>query len=125
MQQGTVATIVMWVMVFAIFYLFLILPEQKRQKKTKKMLDALIVGDKVMTRGGIIGTILNLNEDTVVIESGPSRMKIELARYAISSVVESRAEKYNIKKEDSKDEDKGEKKEEKKEEKKGEKKEEK
>lgn len=85
------------------------------------MLDALIVGDKVMTRGGIIGTILNLNEDTVVIESGPSRMKIELARYAINSVVESRAAKYNIKKEDSKDEDKGEKKIEKKEEKKEEK----
>lgn len=60
--------LVPFIAVAAIFYFLLIRPQQKQLKETKKMLEALKPGDRVMTRGGMIGVIANLKEDEVEIE---------------------------------------------------------
>ncbi|WP_319466888.1 preprotein translocase subunit YajC [uncultured Pseudodesulfovibrio sp.] len=58
----------MLVLMFAIFYFLLIRPQQKKQKQHKAMLDALAKGDKVWTNGGIRGTIVDIDDDTLTVE---------------------------------------------------------
>ncbi len=66
------------------FYLFLIRPEQKRNKEMQNMLDNLQVADEVVTNGGIIGRVLSVKEDTVLIETGSDRTKIRVLKAAIA-----------------------------------------
>lgn len=76
--------------VFAIFYFLIIRPQNKRQKETKQMLASLKKGDRVVTIGGIRGTIFSLKEDTVVLKVDDDT-KIQFSRSAISSVVDRKA----------------------------------
>lgn len=78
------------VMMIAIFYFFLIRPQSKRQKETEKMLAALKKGDKVVTIGGIHGTITSVKENTIVLKVDDNA-KIEFNRTAIASVEKSEA----------------------------------
>ena len=80
------------VLIFVVFYFFLIRPQNKKQKETQKMLDALKKGDKIITIGGIHGTISSVHEKTVIVKVDDN-CKIEFNRSAISSVVKSEAEK--------------------------------
>lgn len=66
------------ILLFAVMYLFLIRPQMKKQKQEKKFSSDLKVGDKVITKSGLHGKVLNLNDDgTCVIESGAGKMKFE------------------------------------------------
>jgi len=84
-EGGTsiVPTVIFLVVIFGIFYLIMIRPQRKRQKEHDKLIQELKKGDKVVTAGGIYGTIENLSDDSVVmkIESGGT------IRVARSSVV--------------------------------------
>ena len=84
--------IVTVVMMIAIFYFFLIRPQSKRQKETEKMLAALKKGDKVVTIGGIHGTVTSVKEKTVVLKVDDNA-KIEFNRTAIASVEKTEVEK--------------------------------
>jgi len=75
-------TFVPLVLIMVIFYFLLILPAQRRQKKTTQMLQALKNGDKVITNGGIYGTIVGLDDDTVQLRIA-DQVKIKLSRSAI------------------------------------------
>ena len=85
MPADIITTVVMMVVVIGVFYFLMIRPESKRKKETQKMLSELSVGDQVTTIGGIRGTICAVKEDTVVIESGADRVRIELNKSAIGS----------------------------------------
>ena len=74
--------------VILIFYLFIIRPQNKKQKETQKMLSALKKFDKVQTIGGIRGVILAVKEQTVVLKVDDNT-KIEFVKPAIASVLES------------------------------------
>lgn len=74
------------VLIVGIMYLFMIRPQQKKQKETQKMLDALKKGDKVVTIGGIHGTIASVKENTVLVKVDDNT-KIEFNRSAIATVV--------------------------------------
>lgn len=80
-----IITIVMLVAMIAIFYFLLIRPENKRKKEMTKMRNELTVGDEITTIGGIIGTICAVKENTIVLETGADRVRIEFAKWAISS----------------------------------------
>lgn len=75
------------VAIFAIFYVMLIMPQQKRQKKWNEMLAALKNGDKVVTSGGIRGTIISLRDDAVQLRVPPDNLRIEVARSAVTALV--------------------------------------
>ena len=85
-------SLLMMVGIFAIFYVLLIMPQQKRQKKWQNMLANLKAGDRVTTTGGIIGLILSIKQgegaDTgsIILRVAPDNLKIEVARNAIASV---------------------------------------
>lgn len=74
-------------LMFVIFYFLLIRPQQKRQKEHQTMLKALKKGDKVVTSGGIIGSVVGVAEDKVVLKVGEDEVKLEFERSAVSSLV--------------------------------------
>ena len=78
------ATLLPLVAMFAIMYFLLILPEKKRTKKYNSMLSELKVNDEVLTRGGIIGKIITIEEDQMVIQSGPDRVRFRVTKDSIA-----------------------------------------
>lgn len=72
--------------IFVIFYFVLILPQQKRQKKWQQMLGDLKNGDRVVTSGGIRGTIISVKDDAVQLRIPPDNLRIEVARSAVVSM---------------------------------------
>jgi preprotein translocase subunit YajC len=66
--QGGMGSILMIVALFVVFYFFMIRPQQKQQKKLKAMREALKKGDKVVTNGGIYGTVREVRETSVIVE---------------------------------------------------------
>ncbi|TVR32865.1 MAG: preprotein translocase subunit YajC [Spirochaetaceae bacterium] len=85
-----VPTLVTFGLVFLIFYFLIIRPQSKRQKETKQMLSQLRKGDRVVTIGGMRGTIQSLKEDSVVLKVD-SNTSIEFNRSAIGNVVDKRS----------------------------------
>ncbi|MCI8474825.1 MAG: preprotein translocase subunit YajC [Oscillospiraceae bacterium] len=83
-MDQNVMTIVMLVIMLAVFYFMLIRPENKRKKAAEKMRSELAVGDVITTIGGIVGTICAVKESNIVIESGADRVRIELKKWAVS-----------------------------------------
>ena len=80
---GGSAPILMMVAIFAIFYFLLIMPQQRRQKKWQAMLSQVKSGDKVITSGGLTGSVMSVKDDTVVLRVPPDNIKIEVARSSI------------------------------------------
>lgn len=84
---GAVAGYLPMVAIFAIFYFLLFLPMQKQKKQTAQMLQNLKKGDIVITSGGLVGMIVDLNsDDTIVIKVKPDNVKLQLARNAVASL---------------------------------------
>ena len=84
-STGMGSSIVMLVAMLAIFYFMLIRPENKRKKEAEQMRSAVKTGDKITTIGGIIGTVVNVKDDKIVIETSADQVRVELAKWAISS----------------------------------------
>ena len=85
MEQGT-SMIVMIVLMFALMYFMMIRPENKRKKKAQEMRDGLKKGDVITSIGGIVGKIVHVNKDTIIIETSEDRVRMELTKWAVSSV---------------------------------------
>ena len=82
---GMGSTLIMIVLMIAIFYFMLIRPENKRKKEAEEMRSAVKTGDRITTIGGIMGTVVHVKEDRVVMETGADQVRIEIAKWAISS----------------------------------------
>ena len=80
-------SIVLLVLMFALLYFFMIRPENKRKKQAQAMRDSLTVGDEITTIGGIIGTICAVKENTIVIETGADRVRIEFRDHEVKDSV--------------------------------------
>lgn len=77
-----------FVLMFVVFYFLLIRPQQKKQKQRNQMLHQLKKGDKIVTIGGLHGTIVELSDDTAVIRVNDT-VKLTFDRSAISTVSQS------------------------------------
>ncbi len=71
--------------IMVIFYVLLILPAQRRQKKTQAMLDQLKTGDKVVTNGGLYGTVVALDGDAIQLRIA-DQVKVKVARSAVAGL---------------------------------------
>jgi preprotein translocase subunit YajC len=83
---GLLALALPLVVMLAFAYLILILPQQKRQKKWQAMLDALKAGDRIVTSGGLKGTIISLKDDAVSLRVPPDNLRIEVTKGSVVSV---------------------------------------
>lgn len=73
---------------FLVFlYLFAIRPQKKREKEIREMRESLRVGDQIITIGGIYGKIVKVKDDMVTIEVGSNKIKLELTKWAIGTVI--------------------------------------
>lgn len=82
-KGGGLQTILMFGMIFLVMYFFMIRPQVKKQKEQKKFREALKNGDKIVTIGGIHGKIVEVKDNTAIIEvEGGNRLKIEKSAIA-------------------------------------------
>ena len=84
-QGGGTTSLIMIVAMIAVFYFLMIRPENKRKKEAEQMRSAVKTGDEIITIGGIIGTVVSVKDDKFVMETGADQVRIELAKWAISS----------------------------------------
>ena len=82
---GMGSTLLMLVMMIAVFYFMLIRPENKRKKEAEQMRSSVKKGDKITTIGGIIGTVVDVKENSIVVETSADQVRIELAKWALST----------------------------------------
>lgn len=82
---GMMSTVIMLVAMVAVFYFMMIRPENKRKKETENMRSNVKVGDRITTIGGIVGTIVNVKDDKIVIETSADQVRMELTKWSIST----------------------------------------
>ena len=82
---GGLSSILMIVVLIAVFYFFMIRPENKKKKKAEEMRNALGVGDKITTIGGMVGKIVDISGDLITFETGEDRVRIQVTKWAIST----------------------------------------
>lgn len=82
---GSGSMIIMLVVMVAVFYFLLIRPENKRKKEAEAMRNAIKVGDNITTIGGVIGDVVSVKDDAIVVETGADRVRIEFAKFAVST----------------------------------------
>ena len=83
---GMGSTIMMIVLMIAIFYFLMIRPENKRKKQAEEMRSALKKGDWLTTIGGVYGRVVAITDRTVVIETSEDRVRVEFLKSAIGQV---------------------------------------
>ena len=79
------ASLIMILVLLVVFYFFLIRPENKKKKKLEQMRNEIKVGDEITTIGGMLGKVVNVKDDTITFETGEDRVRIQVARWAISN----------------------------------------
>ena len=84
-MDQSIMTIIMLVAMMGVFYFLMIRPENKRKKEAEQMRASLQVGDVITTIGGVVGTICAVKENAVVVETGADRVRVEFAKWAVSS----------------------------------------
>lgn len=70
----------------AVFYFVLIMPQQRRQKKWQAMLNEVKAGDKVTTSGGLRGTVISIKDDALHLRVPPDNLRLEVSRSSVVSV---------------------------------------
>ena len=84
-MDSTVSSILLLVLMFAAMWFFMIRPENKRKKDAENLRNSLTVGDEITSIGGITGTVCAVKENTIVIETGADRVRLEITKWAIST----------------------------------------
>ena len=82
---GMGSTMFMLIAMLAIMYFVMIRPENKRKKEAEEMRSAVKKGDKVVTIGGITGTVVDMKDNKFVLETGADQVRIEFEKWALSS----------------------------------------
>ncbi|MCC6180343.1 MAG: preprotein translocase subunit YajC [Bacteroidia bacterium] len=83
-EGNPIAQIIPLVLIIVVFYFFMIRPQMKKQKETKKYIESLKVNDKILTIGGIYGTVNKINEDGTIIMAVEDGTKMKISKNAIS-----------------------------------------
>ncbi|MBP5655722.1 MAG: preprotein translocase subunit YajC [Clostridiales bacterium] len=86
-MMGTLYSIGLLVVMFVVFYFLLIRPQRKRDKEMKEQMAKLMVGDKVVTIGGLVGLVANIKDDEVTISTSAANTLVTFTKSSIQSVV--------------------------------------
>ena len=85
---GMLVGLLPFFLIFAIFYFLVIRPQAKRQRETQAMLASLKQGDRVVTSGGLYGTVMSVKSDAVVVLKIADQVKVEVAKASITGITE-------------------------------------
>ena len=78
--------IIYFVIIIAVFYFMMIKPERKRKKQAEELRNSIAVGDTITSIGGIVGKVVDMKEDFITIETSEDRVRIEIAKWGVSTV---------------------------------------
>ena len=84
---GSMFSILILVLLFGVMYFLMIRPQKKREKETNAMRAGVQVGDEIVTIGGICCKVVKTKEETIVVQAGPDKVKMELMRWAVSKII--------------------------------------
>ena len=84
---GLPGPLITFVLMVGIFYFLIFMPMRRQQRNQKELLKTIQSGQTVLTSGGIIGTVVTVNDDTLILRVKPDNLKIQIARSAVTSVV--------------------------------------
>jgi preprotein translocase subunit YajC len=84
--MGLLAGAIPFIFLFGILYFVMIMPQQRRQKKWQAMLDALKTGDRIVTSGGLRGTIVALKDDSLYLRVPPDNLRVEVTKASVTQV---------------------------------------
>ena len=85
--SGFLIQIAPLVLIFAVFYFLLIRPQQKKMKEHRSMVESLSKGDKVVTAGGLLGTISKIEDDRIASVEISENVKVKVVRSTITEVI--------------------------------------
>lgn len=88
-QTSTLGMLISFLPIIALFvllYFIMIRPQRKKEKEVQRMRNALQTGDSVITVGGVIGRVVSIKDDSIVIETGADRNKMQIKKWAIQTV---------------------------------------
>ena len=85
--SNPITTFLPLIFIVAIFYFLVFMPMQRQKKQQAQMLANLQAGAEVLTTGGIVGTIISISGDTLILRVKPDNIKLQVARSAISSLI--------------------------------------
>lgn len=86
-MEAILSLVLPFVLMFGLMYFLLILPEKKRTKKYNEMISAIEKNDEIITRGGIMGRVIIVEDDYVIIESSAERTKLKISKSGIATKV--------------------------------------
>ena len=86
-MNSTIITILPLILLIVVMYFLMIRPQKKRERETTAMRNSVQVGDEIVTIGGICGRIVKTKDETIVIQVGSDKVKMEMMRWSISTVV--------------------------------------
>jgi preprotein translocase subunit YajC len=84
--SGLMSTLIMFALIIGIFYFLILRPQQKRQKEREKLLSSVKKGDKIITAGGLHGTIAGIDDKTLLIQVADN-VKMKFERSAVGTIV--------------------------------------
>ena len=85
--EAIAGLVVPLILMFGLMYLFLIRPQKKKEKKLRDQISAMVVGDAVVTIGGVVGRIVNLKDDEVTISTSVANTLITFKKSSINTIV--------------------------------------
>lgn len=89
-------TFIPFILMIGLFYLIVFIPENKRKKKYSAMLNSLKVNDEVITKGGIIGKIVNIQDKFIILQSGPDKARLKIDKNGVLNVVAENTEEVKV-----------------------------
>lgn len=84
---GSWLSMLIFIVPLALMYVIMIVPQRKKEKKLKQTIESAIVGDTIVTIGGMVGKIVNIKDDEITFESSVERSKITVKKWAVKDVV--------------------------------------
>ena len=84
---NSIALFAPYILIALVFYFLLFMPMQRQKKKQAEMLRNLKSGDVVTTTGGIVGTIVSVDDDTIVLRVKPDNLKLQFSRASVGALV--------------------------------------
>ncbi|MFA6729596.1 MAG: preprotein translocase subunit YajC [Eubacteriales bacterium] len=82
----TLLTFAPFVVLIAVFYFFMIRPQNKRQRETESMRESVMRGDVVTTVGGIVGVVIVVKDNNILLETSGDKTRIQVQKWAIRSI---------------------------------------
>ncbi len=87
-MEDLLKSLILPIVMFGVLYFFMIRPQKKQEEEKREMIKNIVVGNEIVTIGGIIGKVVVAKEDILTIETSTAKSRFDIYRWAVGSVLE-------------------------------------